>query len=77
MSVHCTFPGEHSAEGSGNQDSDVLYLKILDTELVVLNSTEAIAELIEKRSNIYSDRVSLLTTTIRRSPLTGIWEISQ
>jgi len=36
----------------------VLYLKLLTTDFVVLNSTEAITDLLEKRSNIYSDRVS-------------------
>lgn len=42
------------------QDTDVLYLKLLDTDFVILNSTEAIVDLTEKRSNIYSDRVSPL-----------------
>lgn len=36
----------------------MLYLKLLKTDFVVLNSTEAITDLLEKRSNIYSDRVS-------------------
>ena len=40
------------------QDTDVLYLKLLTTDFVVLNSTEAITDLLDKRSNIYSDRVS-------------------
>ena len=42
------------------QDTDVLYLKFLATDFVILNSTEAITDLSEKRSNIYSDRVSPL-----------------
>lgn len=43
------------------QDTDVLYLKLASTDLIVLNSTEAITDLSEKRSNIYSDRVSPLS----------------
>jgi hypothetical protein len=42
------------------QDTDVLYLRLLTTDFVVLNSTEAITDLPEKRSNIYCDRVSPL-----------------
>ena len=45
------------------QDTDVLYLKLLTTDFVVLNSTEAITDLPEKRSNIYCDRVSPLVKT--------------
>lgn len=40
------------------QGTDVLYLKMLTKDFVVLNSTEAIMGLSEKRSNIYCDRVS-------------------
>ena len=36
----------------------MLYLKLFTTHFVVLNSSEAIVNLTEKRSNIYSDRVS-------------------
>ena len=43
---------------SVTKDTDVLYLKLLTKDFVVLNSTEAITDLIEKRSNIYCDRVS-------------------
>jgi len=42
------------------QDTDVLYLKLLTQDFVVLNSTEAIIDLSEKRSNIICDRVSPL-----------------
>ena len=42
------------------KDTDVLYLKLLTKDFVVLNSTEAITDLSEKRSNIYCDRVSFL-----------------
>ena len=38
----------------------MLYLKLLTKDTVVLNSTEAIADLSENRSNVYSDRVSSL-----------------
>ena len=40
------------------QDTNVLYLRLFSTDLVVLNSSEDICDLLEKRSNIYSDRVS-------------------
>ena len=41
-----------------SEDSDVVYLKLLATDVVVLNSSQAISDLIEKRSEIYSGRVS-------------------
>ena len=39
------------------QDTDVLHLKLFSQDFIILNSNEAICELLEKRSNIYSDRV--------------------
>jgi hypothetical protein len=39
------------------QDTNVLYLRLFSTNLVILNSSEDICDLLEKRSNIYSDRV--------------------
>ena len=38
-------------------DSDVLHLSFLGSDHVVLNSSEAISDLLDKRSAIYSDRV--------------------
>jgi hypothetical protein len=43
------------------QDKDVLFLRLTTEDLVVLNSSKAISDLVEKRSNIYSDRVSIQT----------------
>ena len=43
-----------------SQDTDVLYLRLFSKDIVVLNSPKAIYDLAEKRSNIYSDRVSHL-----------------
>ena len=40
------------------QDTDVLHLKLFSQHFIVLNSNEAVCDLLEKRSNIYSDRVS-------------------
>lgn len=40
------------------EDSDVVYLRLLAKDFVALNSHEAISDLTEKRSDIYSDRVS-------------------
>jgi len=42
------------------QDTDVLYLRLVTQDFVVLSSTEAIIDLSEKRSNIICDRVSPL-----------------
>ena len=39
-------------------DTDVLYMKLFSKDMIILNSSEAIDNLLEKRSNIYSDRVS-------------------
>lgn len=36
--------------------SDVVYMNILGQSIVILNSWEAINDLIEKRSNLYSSR---------------------
>jgi len=41
----------------GSVDSDVLYLNLLGADHVVLNSSEAISDLLDKRSAIYSGRV--------------------
>jgi len=42
---------------SVSEDSDVLHLRFLGSDHVVLNSSEAISDLLDKRSAIYSDRV--------------------
>ena len=42
------------------QDTDVLYMKLFSKDLIALNSSEAIDDLLEKRATIYSDRVSRL-----------------
>ena len=39
------------------EDTDVLHLKMMTTDFVVLSSAQAISDLVEKRSNVYSDRV--------------------
>lgn len=38
-------------------DSDVLYLNLLGTDHIMLNSSEAISDLLDKRSAVYSGRV--------------------
>ena len=43
---------------SVDADSDVLYLNFLGADHIVLNSNKAILDLSEKRSGIYSGRVS-------------------
>ena len=42
---------------SGSSDSDVLYLNLLGADQIILNSNEAVSDLLDKRSAIYSDRV--------------------
>ena len=39
-------------------ETDIMYLNMLGTDIVVLNSSETIADLLDKRSAIYSDKVS-------------------
>jgi len=58
--VRSTFTGDCPTKVLSVQDTDVLYIKLLTKDFVVLSSTEAITDLSEKRSNIYSDRVSSL-----------------
>ena len=41
----------------GASDTDVLYLSYLGADRIILNSNEAISDLLDKRSAIYSDRV--------------------
>ncbi|CAE6542019.1 O-methylsterigmatocystin oxidoreductase [Rhizoctonia solani] len=38
--------------------SDIIYLSIMGQPLVVLNSAQAASDLLDKRSNIYSDRIN-------------------
>ena len=40
---------------------DILYLRLLDMDVVVLNSPLVATELLEKRSQMYSDRPYMAT----------------
>lgn len=42
-----------------SSDSDVVYLNLFGADHVILNSNEAISDLLDKRSAIYSDRVRI------------------
>ncbi|KAJ8090312.1 hypothetical protein PM082_018908 [Marasmius tenuissimus] len=56
LDVPTTFPG-HNFEKMGKElGSDILYLNVAGTKIVVLNSHEACWDLLEKRSAIYSSR---------------------
>ncbi|CEL53482.1 O-methylsterigmatocystin oxidoreductase OS=Aspergillus flavus (strain ATCC 200026 / FGSC A1120 / NRRL 3357 / JCM 12722 / SRRC 167) GN=ordA PE=2 SV=1 [Rhizoctonia solani AG-1 IB] len=44
-------------------NSDIIYLKLLGYEIVVLNSSEAASDLLDKRSGLYSDRFCPLIIT--------------
>jgi len=70
VSVRSTFTENCPAETLSIKDTDVLYLKLLTKDFVVLSSTEAITDLSEKRSNIYSDRVSSLVKLTCKLTLT-------
>ena len=57
----------HRTDDVTVSDTDVLYMRLFSKHLIVLNSSEAISDLLEKRSNIYSDRVSRLIKHLARS----------
>ena len=64
----CLTPTEgHHAKGVAVSDTDVLYMKLFSKDLIILNSSEAVSDLLEKRSNIYSDRVSHIIKHLARS----------
>jgi hypothetical protein len=42
---------------SASADTDVVYLNFLGTDNIIINTNEAISDLLDKRSAIYSDRV--------------------
>lgn len=51
-----------------NAESDIIQLDVFGTSIVILNSLEAITDLLEKRSSIYSTRcASLIISVTRRS----------
>ena len=47
--------------------TDILYLNVAGTSIVVLDTAEAVLELLEKRSSIYSDRY--LSASVDFSPV--------
>ena len=49
--------GRVSSLKSPFEDTDILHLKMMTTDFVVLSSAQAISDLVEKRSNVYADRV--------------------
>ena len=62
------------------EDTDILYLRLLTTDFVILNTSQAVSDLCEKRSNIYCDRVSLrakpvIALTLDRQPLMPMIEL--
>jgi hypothetical protein len=40
--------------------SDIIYLRVLGSDTIVLNTREAASELLEKRSSMYSDRPEMV-----------------
>jgi hypothetical protein len=55
-------PKEIQSEITSFEDTDLLHLRVITKDYVVLGSAKAISDLMEKRSNMYSDRVSRLKT---------------
>jgi len=53
-----------------SSDSDVVYLNFLGTDNIILNSNEAISDLLDKRSKIYSDRVRRCRICPHSGPVT-------
>lgn len=53
---------------SASAGSDVLYLNLLGADHVILNSNEAISDLLDKRSALYSDRVRGFEPIILQHP---------
>lgn len=51
-----------NSQADSPKGTDVLYLRLMGKDTVVLSSNKAISDLIEKRSNIYADRVSDVDT---------------
>ena len=45
-------------------ETEVMYLNMFGTNIVVLNSSEAVADLMDKRSAIYSDKVAASITLL-------------
>ena len=43
-----------------------MYLNMFGTGVIVLNSSETIADLLDKRSAIYSDKIALCITLVWR-----------
>lgn len=50
--VHLSHPGFLTVAAG----TDILYLRLLGTPLIVLNTVKASQDLFEKRTNLYSDR---------------------
>ena len=51
-------------------ETGIMYLNMVGTDVVVLNSSEIIADLLDKRSAIYSDKVAT-DTLLRLFPVRG------
>lgn len=53
-------------------ETDVVYLNMFGTDMIVLNSSEAMEDLLDKRSAIYSDKVTIALHIFRReADMTG------
>ncbi|KIJ66970.1 hypothetical protein HYDPIDRAFT_85336 [Hydnomerulius pinastri MD-312] len=61
LSIDAEEPWHKYTEWGATYDSDILYIRILDQDVIILNSQSDAVELLEKRSQIYSDRPYLAT----------------
>ena len=48
----------------------MLYVRVLTTDMIILSNPEVISDLVEKRSNIYCDRVSYQQKNVRNCAYT-------
>ena len=55
-------------------DTDILYLNLFGKGLIVLNSAKTISDLLDKRSKIYSDKVSVPLYFVFRQVGNGVSE---
>ena len=53
-------------------DTDILYLNLFGKDLIILNSTKTISDLLDKRSKIYSDKVSVAALFVCRQVDNGV-----
>ena len=54
-------------------DTDLVYLNLLGKDVIILNSTKTISDLLDKRSKIYSDKVRTSSFSVLVRPVSHLW----